>query len=96
MRRIAERPGVTGVTIRYDVPDAVNELRTRIPDGATVISIREFARETDTRYEWERATAAPSLTYRLPANESVGRTVSVSVEAALLALLVAVRLGRSR
>ena len=35
MRCIAERPGVIGVTIRYDVPDAVNELRTRIPDGAT-------------------------------------------------------------
>ncbi|MFB6143054.1 MAG: glycyl aminopeptidase [Halorientalis sp.] len=64
-----ERPGQILVRIEYEVPDPVVEVRATLPDAATVTDTEGFAlREGD--YVWDGGTANPSVTYRLPANET--------------------------
>lgn len=64
------RPGSIDVTLRYAIPDRVLDLATVVPRGATVTATSGFRSTGDRRYEWRGGTATPTLTYRLPANET--------------------------
>lgn len=65
-----DRPGEITVTLRYTVPDNVVELTTRLPDGATVTSTAGFSKRDGTEYAWNRRTTTPTLTVRLPVNQT--------------------------
>ena len=63
------RPGEITVTLRYDTPSSLASLRVTLPDDATVTGTRGFAADDD-RYAWDERTSVPTLTYRLPVNET--------------------------
>jgi PGF-CTERM protein len=68
-----DRPGEIGVVAEFTVPDDVTSLTTEIPEGAEVTDTDGFSRSAPRQYEWTRTTRTPSLTYRLPVNETVTR-----------------------
>lgn len=64
------RPGEILVTLDYDVPSRVVDVEPRLPANATVVSTDGFARVSAGQYRWQDETSHPSLTYRLPVNET--------------------------
>ncbi|AQL42217.1 hypothetical protein BV210_05595 [Halorientalis sp. IM1011] len=64
-----DRPGQIEVTARFDDPDNLVELETQVPARATVIDTDGFS-GSGGGYAWDGRTDAPSLTYRLPVNET--------------------------
>ena len=68
-----ERPGEVGVVAAFDVPDGVTSLTAEVPRGVEVTDTDGFRQRAPREYEWTRTTDSPSLTYRLPVNETVTR-----------------------
>lgn len=68
-----DRPGEIGVAAEFTVPEDVTSLTAEVPEGAEVTGTDGFSRSAPRQYEWTRTTPSPSLTYRLPANETVTR-----------------------
>ncbi|UIO99669.1 hypothetical protein Hbl1158_14260 [Halobaculum sp. CBA1158] len=66
-----ERPGEVDVTLRFDVPDRVSELSPTVDARATGVETDGFAAAGDGTYEWDGDTASPTISYRLPANQTV-------------------------
>ncbi|MFB6131164.1 MAG: hypothetical protein ABEJ28_10130 [Salinigranum sp.] len=71
LRLTPDRPGEIGVRLAYDVPSGVTGLRPELPAKASVTATDGFRRASDGGYEWDRSTDRPTLTYRLPVNESL-------------------------
>lgn len=70
-------PGVPGeitVTLRYSIPTDVVDLKARLPADATVTSTDGFVERAGADYAWDRQTSTPTLTYRLPVNETLNVT----------------------
>lgn len=65
-----ETPGEIAVTLRYAIPADVVELKTRVPPGATVTATNGFVKREGQEYAWNRQTSTPTVTYRLPVNET--------------------------
>jgi hypothetical protein len=61
-------PGEIGVTVRYDVPDPVTELRVGLPAEAEDVRAEGFERDGDA-YEWTGATE-PTVRFDLPVNRT--------------------------
>jgi len=68
-----ERPGEIGVDARFTIPDGVTSLTAEVPEGVTVTNTEGFSQRGPRQYEWTRTTNRPSLSYRLPVNETVTR-----------------------
>jgi hypothetical protein len=68
-----ERPGEVGVDARFTIPDGVTSLTAEVPEGVTVTNTEGFSQRAPRQYEWTRTTDQPSLSYRLPVNETVTR-----------------------
>jgi len=68
-----DRPGEVGVVAEFGIPDGVTSLTAEIPEGAEVTATEGFRQRAPREYEWTRTTDRPSLTYRLPVNETVTR-----------------------
>jgi hypothetical protein len=68
-----ERPGEIDVVAEFTVPDDATSLTAELPEGAEVTDTDGFSRTAPRQYEWTRTTGTPSLTYRLPVNETVKR-----------------------
>ncbi len=68
-----ERPGEVGVVAAFEVPDGVTSLTAEVPQGVEVTDTDGFRQRAPREYEWTRTTDSPSLTYRLPVNETVTR-----------------------
>lgn len=85
-RLTPNRPGEVMVTLRYDVPPSVTAVETHVPANATVTSVEDFAQteRSDVRYEWQEATKSPSLTYRLPVNETANGALPLASEGTYL------------
>lgn len=66
-----ESPGEIGVTLRFRIPENVVELKTRVPQRATVTATNGFVEREGSEYAWDERTPTPSLTYRLPVNETL-------------------------
>jgi hypothetical protein len=64
------RPGEILVTLDYDVPSRVVDIEPQLPANATVVSTDGFTRLSAGQYRWQDGTNHPSLTYRLPVNET--------------------------
>ena len=71
LRRTPDREGEYDAHHRYRIPTEVTELEVTLPEDATVISRSGFARKGGTTYAWDGVTSRPTLTYRLPADETV-------------------------
>jgi len=69
LRLTPDRPGEIRVRFRFDVPDSVTELETGLPQAATVTGTAGFSFR-DGKYVWDGETDNPSVTVRLPANET--------------------------
>jgi len=69
-----DRPGSVQVTLRYDIPDRVRSLETRLLSAATVTDVDGFTRVNDTTYEWDESTSSASITVRYDVNETTTRT----------------------
>ncbi|MFB6083181.1 MAG: hypothetical protein ABEJ94_02925 [Halorientalis sp.] len=69
LRLTPDRPGEIEVTVRFDEPENLVELKARLSDRATVIETDGFS-ASDGRYVWDGETDTPSLTYRLSVNET--------------------------
>ncbi|MXR40110.1 hypothetical protein GRX01_01890 [Halobaculum sp. WSA2] len=65
-----ETPGEIGVTLRFDIPDRVTEVETTLAPGARGVETTGFAATDGDTYEWDGETAKPTISYRLPANET--------------------------
>jgi hypothetical protein len=68
-----DRPGEVDVAAAFTVPDGVTSLTAEVPADATVTGADGFSQRGPRQYEWTRTTDTPSLTYRLPVNETVTR-----------------------
>jgi hypothetical protein len=68
-----DRPGEIGVDARFTIPDGVTSLTAEVPEGVTVTDTEGFSQRGSRQYEWTRTTDRPSLSYRLPVNETVTR-----------------------
>ncbi|WP_276258316.1 hypothetical protein [Haloglomus litoreum] len=95
-----DRPGEVDVAAGFTVPGGVTSLTAEVPADATVTNIEGFSQRGPHQYEWTRTTDTPSLTYRLPVNETVtrGREGSETsgylfVDTGAWALMKAPRLG---
>lgn len=64
---LTPEPGEIDVVLRFEIPEAVTELSTRVPEGARVTETAGFE-GTDGEYEWTGTTASPSLSYTVSAN----------------------------
>jgi hypothetical protein len=64
------RRGEVLVTLDYDVPRRVVDVEAHLPSNATVVSTDGFTRASAGHYNWQDGTNQPSLTYRLPVNET--------------------------
>jgi hypothetical protein len=64
-----DRPGEIRVRARFDDPDNLVELEAELPARATVVETDGFS-SSDGQYAWDGNTDAPSVTYRLPVNET--------------------------
>jgi len=69
-----DRPGTIDVTLRYRLPDRVTDLTTIVPSRATVTATDGFRAAGGDRFEWNGGSDAPTLTYRLPVNETATAT----------------------
>ena len=69
LRLTPDRPGEIEVTAHFSEPDNLVELESELPARATVIETDGFS-ESGGQYAWDGRTDAPSLTYRLPVNET--------------------------
>ena len=68
---IPRRPGVVSVTHRFEIPDAVETLETRVPEAASVTDVAGgFSALGAGRFEWDGGSQTPSVTYTLPVNET--------------------------
>lgn len=68
---IPRRPGVVSVTHRFEIPDSVETLETRVPEAATVTDVAGgFSASGAGRYEWDGGSQTPRITYTLPVNET--------------------------
>ena len=65
-----ERPGEVDVTLRFDVPDRVAELDATIVPDAKGVTTNGFSAAGGGTYEWDGDTATPTISYRLPANQT--------------------------
>ncbi len=64
-----DRPGEIEVTARFDEPATLVELAADPPARATVTGTDGFA-ASDGQFTWDGTTDTPSVTYRLPVNET--------------------------
>lgn len=69
-----DTPGEIAVTLRYAIPPDVVELNTRVPPSATVTATSGFVPREGSEYAWDGRTETPTLTYRIPANETLDAT----------------------
>jgi hypothetical protein len=65
-----ERPGSVAVTLRFEVPDRVTALEAQIAADAEAVATEGFAATDGDTYEWDGETAAPTISYQLPANRT--------------------------
>ncbi|WP_435062125.1 CARDB domain-containing protein [Halobaculum sp. EA56] len=65
-----ETPGEVGVTLRFEIPDRVTELEASIDPDAAGVETDGFSAAGGDTYEWDGETASPTISYRLPANET--------------------------
>lgn len=70
LRLTPDAPGEITVKLRYSLPADVVHLKTRVPSEATVAATSGFVRREGTEYAWDERTSTPTLTYRIPANET--------------------------
>jgi len=63
-------PGTVRVTLAYEIPDSVVELRTSVPSTATVRQTEDFESDGTGNYTWTGDGGAGSITFDLPANRS--------------------------
>jgi len=68
---VSHDPAGPTIEVRLTVrmPDRVVELETRLPPGVEVTATDGFDRAGD-EYEWDGATAAPTIDYEVPADEN--------------------------
>ena len=78
------RPGEVLVTLDYDVPRRVVDVETRLPANATVVSTDGFTRTSGGKYRWQDGTNQPSLTYRLPVNETASGRLPLASDGTFL------------
>lgn len=64
-----DRPGEIRVQVSFEIPSAIDNLRTRLSDRAITTSVDGFLVD-DGAYVWDRRTTAPTITYRLLVNET--------------------------
>lgn len=64
---LTPEPGEIGVVLRFEIPDAVTELSTRLPEGATVTGTTGFE-GADGGYDWDGTTGSPTVSYTVSAN----------------------------
>lgn len=64
---LTPEPGEIEVVLRFGIPDAVTELSTRVPEGATVTKAAGFE-GANGKYEWTGTTGSPTLSYVVSAN----------------------------
>ncbi|RXK48578.1 CARDB domain-containing protein [Halorientalis pallida] len=64
-----DQPGEITVTAHFSEPDNLVELETKLPARATVIETDGLS-ASNGQFTWDGQTDAPSLTYRLPVNET--------------------------
>lgn len=74
-----DRPGEISVTYRFSIPDSLTELSIRLPGEASVTSTRGFG-DRDGEYVWDERLSNPSITFRLPANETKAATGPIADE----------------
>lgn len=72
--RKVETRGEYGATSRVSLPDTVAEFRLTLPAGARDVRADGFTSEGDGVWRWDGTTAAPALTYRMPANRTADET----------------------
>ncbi|MFB6310002.1 MAG: hypothetical protein ABEH64_02340 [Salinirussus sp.] len=64
-------PGLVTATYDFTLPDAVEELRTRIPENARAVSTSGgFEHAGGDQYIWDGGTQTPAITFQLPVNET--------------------------
>ncbi len=66
-----DRAGEIDVIQSFAIPSSVTRLRTRIPAKATLLEARGFSHDSGSTYVWSGDGPTPSLTYRVPANETI-------------------------
>lgn len=57
----------------YRIPDGVVELEVELPGDATVTDASGFDRVDRNTYAWDGTTDRPSVTYRMPADQTIER-----------------------
>ncbi|WP_158854481.1 hypothetical protein [Halorhabdus sp. CUG00001] len=70
LRLTPDRPGEIGVTVAVTIPDRVEGVELRLPDGVSVTGTDGFEQVASDRYEWTGDGAEPTITYDLPANRT--------------------------
>ncbi|PSQ04458.1 hypothetical protein BRC92_04340 [Halobacteriales archaeon QS_4_69_31] len=72
-QRLALTPEARGqvrVTYAFDLPEGVTRLETQVPPEGTAVKTEGFDR-TGEGYEWDGETGRPTLSYSVPANETI-------------------------
>lgn len=73
-RLTPERPGHVAVTHNFTLADRIANLKTTVPRRGVVADTVGFTATNETIYQWDGHTDTPSITYRLPVNETGTRS----------------------
>jgi len=71
LRRTPDRVGEISATVAVDIPEQFTELQITVPPNVTVTDTEGFSQSAGRKYEWTKAGATPSVTYRVDANKRV-------------------------
>lgn len=83
-----DRPGQVVATLRFELPDTVDEFRATVPDAATVRSLEGFERGDGGMLQWDGRESAPTLRFDWNVSQrAVNSDAAESVDTGSWALL---------
>ncbi|MFB6222461.1 MAG: CARDB domain-containing protein [Haloarcula sp.] len=72
--RVPEVPGEVDVTLTYEIPDRVVDVKAHVPSEATVTETDGFERVNDSSYEWNGTADTATIRYRINPNRTVNKS----------------------